>query len=129
MKSLRFFFRSRAFVYRGSRAEEGGWREVRGRGEATELSAGKRKRTRERFGRRERNRKIQWLDKMGGKSERSSQEEEDAEMGTKNGATLKKKKGRGQEKKIRGFSMRRVEWLGGRIIELPLIPSSPLSPG
>lgn len=34
----------------------------------------------------------------------------------------KKKK----KKRIRGFSRRRVEWLGGRIIELPLIPSSPL---
>lgn len=29
---------------------------------------------------------------------------------------------------IRGFSRRRVEWLGGRIIELPLIPSSPRYP-
>lgn len=33
----------------------------------------------------------------------------------------------GRKKRIRGFSRRRVEWLGGRIIELPLIPSSPLS--
>lgn len=31
-----------------------------------------------------------------------------------------------KKKRIRGFSRRRVEWLGGRIIELPLIPSSPL---
>lgn len=38
----------------------------------------------------------------------------------------KKKKKRGEKKRIRGFSRRRVEWLGGRIIELPLIPSSPL---
>lgn len=36
--------------------------------------------------------------------------------------------GRGSKKKIREFSRRRVEWLGGRIIELPLIPSSPRYP-
>lgn len=33
-----------------------------------------------------------------------------------------------KKKRIRGFSRRRVEWLGGRIIELPLIPSSPRYP-
>lgn len=33
-----------------------------------------------------------------------------------------------KKKRIRGFSRQRVEWLGGRIIELPLIPSSPRYP-
>lgn len=42
------------------------------------------------------------------------------------GERKKEEKERRKKKRIRGFSRRRVEWLGGRIIELPLIPSSPL---
>jgi len=42
---------------------------------------------------------------------------------------VEKKEDEGAKKKrIREFSKRRVEWLGGRIIELPLIPSSPRYP-
>lgn len=53
----------------------------------------------------------------GGSARRAKDEDEEEE---------KSEEGK---KRIRGFSRRRVEWLGGRIIELPLIPSSPLSPG
>lgn len=41
---------------------------------------------------------------------------------------VEKKEDEGTKKRIREFSRRRVEWLGGRIIELPLIPSSPHYP-
>ena len=52
--------------------------------------------------------------------------ERDSEAGERDGrASGKGRLGR-KEKRIRGFSRRRVEWLGGRIIELPLIPSSSL---